>query len=285
MYALTGASGQLGRLIIKNLLDRVPANQILATTRQPEKLASFAARGVIVRPADLNDPASLPDAFAGATRLLLISTSEFGKQTAQSQAAIEAALRAGVTHLFYTSAPKADTGLDHWLLKEFAETEILLREAGINWTALRNNIYTDLLPDMLRTLIEGDRLYILAGPGKPVWISREDCARAAAGALAGDDSITGPVEVTGPEALSFVELAARLSELQGREITPQVVTEAELAARLTAKGLPEPAISVLLRITGWLTDGDFGPVTQAVEQLTGRQPTSIDEALRTLAQP
>lgn len=285
MYTLTGASGQLGRLTITNLLTKVPASQIIATTRSPEKLADFAAQGVIVRPADLNNPTSLEPAFEGATRLLIISTSEFGKQTDQHRTAIEAGLRAGVSHLFYTSSPEADTGLSHWLLKEHAETEILLKDSGVTWTALRNNAYSNLLPGILTSLIDGNRLYVLAGGSRQGWISREDCARVAAMAMIGDNNPTGPLEVTGPEVVGLTGLARRLSELGGEEITAQVVSHEELAARLKAKNFPDPAVSSLVKIVDWLVNGNFGPATDVVERITGIKPTSVDEFLKQFASP
>ena len=116
MYALTGASGYLGRLVVKHLLTWVPANQVIATTRHPEQLADIAAQGVVVRYADFSDPATLPAAFAGATRLLLISTEVVGRRVAEHKAAIAGAVAAGVSHILYTSAPKADPNASHPLL-------------------------------------------------------------------------------------------------------------------------------------------------------------------------
>ncbi|MBN9388015.1 MAG: NAD(P)H-binding protein [Chloroflexi bacterium] len=283
MYALTGASGQLGRLTITNLLTKIPANQIIATTRSPEKLAEFAAQGVIVRPADLNDPATLEPAFDGVTRLLIISTSEFGKQTVQNRAAIEAGLRAGASHLFYTSVPQADSDLSHWLLKEHAETENLLRDSGVAWTALRNNAYTNLLPGILKSLIDRNKLYVLGGDSRPGWISREDCARVAAAALIGGNHPTGPLEVTGPEALGLAGLTGRLSDLLREEITVQVVSGEELVTRLKAKNLPEVAAYSLVRIVDWLVNGNFSGPTDVVERIAGVKPAPVDEFLKEFA--
>ena len=113
MYALTGANGHLGRLVIKHLLTHVPADQILATTRTPEHLADLAAQGVVVRRADFTNPATLPAAFAGSTRLLIISTDTIGQRVEQHKAAIEAAASVGVGHIVYTSSPHADPNASH----------------------------------------------------------------------------------------------------------------------------------------------------------------------------
>ena len=283
MYALTGASGQLGQLVIEDLLTKVPADQIIATTRTPEKLADFAAKGVVVRHADLSDPATLTAAFAGATRLLLISTDTIGSRVAQHQAAINAAANAGIGYIVYTSAPGADPTSPNPIVKEHGETEVALTQSGLKWVALHNNIYSDGLPGILGMLLKDDQLLSLAGDSKPIWVSRADCARVAAGVLIGDASLTGPVELTGGEALGFTELAERLSGILGHTITRQELTDDGLVAELSAKGLPAPVLGFLPGLVVWLAQGEFGTVSNLVEQVTGSKPESVDDALRTMA--
>ena len=285
MYALTGANGQLGRLVLQHLLNKVPANQIIATTRHPEQLADFAAKGVIVRPADFSDPATLAAAFEGATRLLIISTDTLGQRAAQHRAAIEAAVTAGVSHIIYTSAPAADPNSPNPILKEHGQTETALAASGVKWTALRNNIYSNTLPNTLGALLDNGKLLSLAGQGKPIWVSREDCARTAAAILTGDGTITGPVDLTGQEALGFPELAQRLSNILGRPIVSEALTEEEFTVHLVAKGLPQPAVAGLSGIVKWLAGGDFATPTNLVERVTGVKPTPVDEVLRTIKLP
>lgn len=283
MYALTGANGHLGRLVLQNLLEKVPASTILATTRDPEKLADFAAKGVVVRPADLNDPASLPAAFAGATSLLIISTDIIGKRTPQHLAAIEGAVKAGVKRLVYTSAPGADPNSPNQLLKEHGQTEEAMQDSGLSYTSLRNNIYNNELAGTLGLLAGDGKIYTLSGEGKPVWISREDCARIAAAALVDENFPTGVVEVTGPEALGIPDLAARLSQLQGREIASQVLDDEEMIAHLQAKGLNPQAAAGFLGILKWFARGDFSQVSDSVEKYTGVKPVPVDGVLSALA--
>lgn len=285
MYALTGANGQLGRLVLQHLLNKVPANQIIATTRHPEQLADFAAKGVIVRPANFSDPATLAAAFEGATRLLIISTDTLGQRAAQHRAAIEAAVAAGVNHIIYTSAPAADPNSPNPILKEHGETEAALAASGVKWTALRNNIYTEVLPSTLDALLHDGKLLSLAGQGKPIWVSREDCARTAAEVLAGDGTITGPVDLTGQEALGFPELAQRLAKILGRSIVSEALTDEEFTVHLVAKGLPQPAVAGLTGIVNWMSRGDFSTPTNLVEQVTGLKPTPVDEVLRSVKLP
>ncbi|MBN9388806.1 MAG: NmrA family NAD(P)-binding protein [Chloroflexi bacterium] len=279
MYALTGASGHLGRLVIQNLLEKVPANTILATTRSPEKLADLAEKGVVVRHADLNDPASLPAAFEGATRLLIISTDSFDNRADQHRAAVAGAVQAGVKHLVYTSAPAADANSFNILLRTHGETEEALKASGIPFTALRNNIYNNELAGTLGLLSGEGKIYTLEGDGKPIWLSREDCARIATAALLDENIVTGIVDVTGPEPLGIPELAARLSQIQGKEIPVQVLTDEEMIAHLGTKGFTPEAAGGFLGILKWFARGDFSQVSDVVEKYTGVKPGPVDPVL------
>lgn len=282
MYALTGASGQLGRLVIKHLLTLVPADQIIATTREPEKLAEFAAQGVVVRRADFSDPATLPMAFEGATRLLIISADIIGRRVEQHKAAIAGAVAAGVEQIVYTSAPYANPEASHPILAEHGQTEVALAASGIEWTALRNNFYTEGLQSSLAALFVDGQLLIPAGSARHSWVTREDCARAAAGALIGRIIDKGPLDVTGPEALSFSDLAQRLSTLSGKTIPTQVLPDSERIARVVAKGVPETAAGFVVGFTSW-TASELGTVpSDTVERASGSKPEKVDGILSSL---
>ncbi|GHO98045.1 NAD(P)-dependent oxidoreductase [Reticulibacter mediterranei] len=283
MYALTGANGNLGRLALQHLLTLVPAEQIIATTRNPQALEDFAAKGVVVRRADFSDPTTLRAAFAGATRLLIISTDAVGQRVEQHRAAVQAAVQAGVQHITYTSAPDASTDAPHPVQQEHAHTEIALAASGLAWTALRNNYYTELLPGILQTLQVGNELLVPEGHVKPAWITRDDCARSAAFVLAGKSDLTGPQDLTGPEALGFADLARRWSQLSGHTITPITESDQELTARLIAKGLPEQAATGTIGLIAWFTRNGETRVTNVVEQITGTRAVPVDAQLRTLA--
>jgi NAD(P)H dehydrogenase (quinone) len=283
MYALTGANGHLGRLVIKHLLTLVPADQIIATTRNPENLADFAAQGVIVRRADFSDPASLPTAFAGTTRLLIISTDILGQRVEQHKAAIAAAVAAGVSHIVYTSAPDANPNASHPILAEHGQTEVALGESGVQWTALRNSFYSEVLKDLLGTLLVNGELLIPEGSAKHSWVTREDCARAAAGALVGKLADVGPIDVTGPEALSFADLAQRYSSISGQQIVTKVLPEQEILPQVLAKGVPEAAAGFVVGFVGWVAREMATTPTDTVERASGTKPAPVDDALRSLA--
>lgn len=279
MYTVTGASGHLGRLVIKHLLTFVPANQVIATTRHPDQLADVAAQGVSVRYADFSDPATLPAAFAGATRLLIISTEAVGQRVSEHKAAIAAAVAAGVGHIIYTSAPQADPNAEHPILAEHGQTEQVLAASGVPWTALRNNIYAEVLKGLTDMLLIDGQLLIPKAQGKHSWVSREDCARTAAGALSGRLADIGPIDVTGPEALSFADVAQRLSALSGRNIPVQALPDDEIIARVVAKGVPADAAGFMVPMATWLASSLSTTPTDTVERASGSKPVSVDAIL------
>jgi NAD(P)H dehydrogenase (quinone) len=279
MYALTGASGHLGGLLVKHLLTWVPANQVIATTRHPEQLADIAAQGVVVRYADFSDPATVPAAFAGARRLLLISTEVVGQRVAEHQAAIAGAVAAGVSYIVYTSAPKADPNASHPILADHGQTELALAASGLTWTALRNNFYAEVLKGLSDLLLVDGQLLIPQAQGKHSWVTRQDCARAAAGALAGRLADTGPVEVSGPEALSFADVAQRLSHISGRTITAQALPDHEIIARVVAKGVPADTAGFMVEMASWLARDLSTMPTDTVERASGTRPSPVDAVL------
>ncbi len=279
MYALTGASGQLGRLVLKHLLTQVPANQIIATTRDPEKLADIAAQGVIVRRADFADPATLPAAFEGATRLLIISTDIVGQRVEGHKAAIAGAVAAGVRHIVYTSAPGADANSSFPLTAEHGQTELALAASGVSWTALRNSFYAEVLKGLTDLLLVNGQLLIPEGEGKHCWVTREDCARAAAGALVGRLPDVGPVDVTGPEALSFADLAQRLPHASSHAITAQVLPDNDIISQVVAKGIPADAAGFMVGLASKIAHGGFATPTDTVERASGTKPSPVDVVL------
>lgn len=282
MYALTGANGHLGRLVLKHLLMHVPADQIIAITRKPEQLADIAAQGVVVRRADFTHPETLPAAFAGASRLLIISTDIIGQRVEQHKAAIETATRAGVGHIIYTSGPHANPDASHPILAEHGLTEASLAASGVEWTALRNSFYSELLKDFLSLLLVNRQVLIPEGSARHSWVTREDCARAAAGALAGTIADIGPVDVTGPEALSFTDLVQRYSSLSGRSVGTKMLPEQEILAQVLTKGIPQEAAEFVVGFTSWIARDVPTTPTDIVKRTSGTEPSSVDEVLRSL---
>jgi NAD(P)H dehydrogenase (quinone) len=287
VYALTGANGHLGRLVLAYLLDQLPAKQILATTRQPEQLADFTARGVTVRHADFNEPATLATAFSGATRLFIISTNEYpmDKRSAQHRTAIAAAVRAGIQHITSTSfsLPKAANEDDEnpWMQGR-RQTMEALAQSGVAWTALCMNIWMDGVSYFLNALRIGEQLLVPEGSGKPCWVTREDYARTAVSVLTGKALFSGAVNVTGPESLGLDDLARRWSDLHKHKLEVQVLPGKEVIERLATNGMPLPSAQQIVGYCEMMSLFDV-KVSATVEQATGTPPTSVDELLRNLA--
>lgn len=284
MLTVTGASGQLGRLVIRHLLRQIPANRVIAATRHPERLADLAALGVTVRPADFTDPATLPEAFAGTSRLLIISTDDLvsGTRPEQHRAAVEAAARVGVAHVAYTSFVGADPAGPPGLARDHGLTEAALIASGLAWTALRNNFYAEGLAQIVGRSFSGETLILPEGEAETSWVTREDCARVAAAVLAGAGDLSGPIDVTGPEGLSFGAVAARLPGILGRAVPVRRVSAADYIAHLVATGLPEAAANGIGGFTALCARQGYGAVSDAVERATGTPATPVDEPLRAL---
>lgn len=286
MFALTGASGQLGRLVLRHLREQVPAERIVALTRDPARLAGVAAEGIAVRRADFGDPGSLPGAFAGVERLLIISTDDLasGRRAAQQRGAVEAAVRAGVGYLAYTSFVGADAGSGSPLARDHGLTEAALAESGVPWAALRNNAYAEALPMLLGPALAGDMLVLPEGEGRTSWVARDDCARVAAAVLVGAQLPHGAVDVTGPEALSLGEVAERLAALRGRELAVRRLGDGALVEHFVAAGMAAPMAGRVAGMLAAVGRAGYGAVADTVERVTGRAATPVEVALRPLVE-
>lgn len=277
---VTGASGHLGRLVGDELLERIDPADLVLATRHPEALAHLAQRGAEVRFADFDQPDTLPEAFAGGDRMLLISTMAIGRRTAQHAAAITAARAAGVQHVAYTSFPKPEP--DHPvgpLATEHGETEEILKGSGLDWTILRNATFAELQVPPGSLAVAGGKLYTNAGEGKLVSVSRGDCARAAAAVLTGDGHAGKTYDVTGPEALSQRQLAGLLAEVSGRAVKVVPVGDRTLAWGLTRAGTPKPVARSIVAFGKALREGYYDVVDPAFSQLTGLAPRSLRDVL------
>ncbi|HEX2906425.1 MAG TPA: NAD(P)H-binding protein [Phototrophicaceae bacterium] len=239
---VTGASGNLGRRVVELLLE-AQTGPIVAATRTPDKLKEFSERGVTVRRADFDDSASLAAAFQDVDRLLMISTDDLsipGKRIRQHRAAIQAAEAAGVKQILYTSIVKPTPESPVVVAVDHRATEEAIMETRMGWTFLRNNIYADMLPQTLSRAIQMGQLFSAAGDGKTAYVLREDCARAAAAALASDFKGRRTLDITGTEALSQADLARIASEISGKPIPYVPLTLDALIQGMVSAGLPRP---------------------------------------------
>jgi NAD(P)H dehydrogenase (quinone) len=275
---VAGASGQLGRRVVELLLE-AGSGPIIATTRTPETLAAFADRGVEVRKAHHDDASSLAAAFAGATRMLLVSGSDLDIRLGQHRAAIGAAVEAGVQHVVYTSAtaPMPDEG--NLLTNSHFWTEQALAASPLGWTVLRDCIYTDMILMSLPRAVETGQLFsATAGKGRN-YVTREDCARTAAAALAADFNGKRILDVTGPQPVTQDEIAALASELTGKPVAHVDLPPDGLRGGLEAAGLPPSTVAGLVGFDVDVARGYHAITTPTVMELTGREPMSVQDYL------
>ncbi|HEX5660374.1 MAG TPA: SDR family oxidoreductase [Polyangiales bacterium] len=274
---VTGAAGQLGRRVVE-LLRAQNAGPIVAATRDPAKLA---LDGVEVRRADFDDTASLEGAFAGVERALLISTDAIGKRVAQHERAIAALAKAGVKHVVYTSLPNAPSSVVS-IAPEHAATERALIASGLGHTILRNNLYMDLLLFTLPNALKTGQLIDARANGKTAFVSREDCARAAAAALTARTQADRIVDVTGPEALTSDQLVAIVSEVTGKPLAHVSVPPDDFAKALVAHGLPPAQAALYKSFDVAIAKGELASVSDAVAQLTGKAPGTLRDYLQSV---
>jgi NAD(P)H dehydrogenase (quinone) len=278
---VSGASGQLGSLVVEELLARgvAPENLILVS-RTPDTLAKYAALGANVRYGDFTEPESLPAAYAGGTRMLLISIGGGAPDRAQRQAAaIDAAVAAGVEHIAYTSYMNADRHTQSILAPDHQRTEAHLRASGIAWTFLRNGIYANGLVDQAREALRTGEIVTHTPDARVAYVTREDCAAAAAAVLATPGHENRAYNVTGPDAVGPRELAALAAEIGGRPVELVVLDEAAYVARLRAAGSSEQGIRGALSFAAELASPLLREPSSAVADLTGRAPTSVRDLL------
>jgi NAD(P)H dehydrogenase (quinone) len=277
---VTGASGHLGRLVAEELLESVPASDLVLVTRHPDAIADLGERGATVRLGDFDDPASLVPAFEGADRLLLISTLAVGRRVPQHRAAIDAAVAAGVRHVVYTSFPKPVANHPVGpIATEHGETEDLLHGSGLDWTVLRNATYAEFQVPPGALAVAGGKLYTNAGDGLLVSVSRRDCARAAAAVLTGDGHEGKTYDITGPEALSQGALADLLSEVSGRRVELVPIGDRMLTWGLTRNGAPKSVARAVVAFGKAVREGYYDVVDPAVATLTGTAPRPLREVL------
>lgn len=282
MIVVTGATGHLGRLVVEGLLEKVPADQVVAAVRTPEKAADLAARGVDVRRADYTDPDSLSTALKDADKVLLVSSSEVGQRVAQHQAVIEAAERAGVRHFVYTSAPRATTSA-LVLAPEHKATEELIHASGLTSTILRNNWYHENYAEVIKQAAATGSFAGSAGEGRVASATRADYAAAAVAVLTGEGHEGKTYELAGDAAWSYPELAAEIGKATGREITYADLPADEHAAALTQAGLPEPVVGLLVALDADTKAGLLAETTADLRTLTGRASTPLGVTVAEIA--
>ncbi|CAG5079898.1 MAG: NAD(P)-dependent oxidoreductase [Thermobacillus sp.] len=269
---VTGVTGQLGRIAAETLLEKVPADRLIAVARNVEKAAWLAEKGVEVRHGDYNDLASLLKAFEGGGKLLFVSSSEASDETLralQHATVTRAAKMSGITHIAYTSIFRAqESPLALSLLHR--TTENMIRLSGIPYTFLRNTFYTEVfVNESLRQAVESGALVTPIATAGLNTASRADMAKAAAAVLMSDGHENRIYEITAPKLWTMKELAQILSDVSGKPVVLKPATAAEYAKILAGWGMPEPAAAMFAALYAQLDEGEFAQTSDDLTRLIG----------------
>lgn len=280
-YLVTGATGKLGSKIVDVLLKTVPASELAVSVRNPEKAEALKAKGVDVRHGDFDKPETLDEAFKGIERLLIISADgDNDTRIRQHANAVDAAERAGVSFIAYTSLADA-TDSQNLMAPPHVETEGAIERTGIPHAFLRNNWYLENELGSIQGVLAGAPWVTAARDGKVGWALQEDYAEAIANVLMADDFEQDIFELSGP-LHTQAELVEALSEVLGREVTLQEVSTDAYAGVMRGAGVPEGAIPIVVGIQDSIRNGSLEVESNDFELVLGRPVTPLKEALQKL---
>ncbi|WP_266364639.1 SDR family oxidoreductase [Tellurirhabdus rosea] len=286
MILVTGATGQLGGAVIQQLLQKMPASQIVAFVRNPDKAADLTERGVTIRVGTYDEPDSLDRAMPGVETVLLIAGTDEENRVRQHQQVVDAARKAQVRRIAYTGrALKDRLTLVNGLMEGHFQTEDYIKQCGLPYTLFQNSLYLDAIPQFLG----GDAVFergivVPAGAGRVAFAWRRDLGEAIANALLMAQTGNRTYLLTGSESYSFADVAAALTDLSGKSVTYRPAEPAAFEAQLVGRGLP-PVVA--RRISSFIADianGQEEAVSPDLEKLLGRKPTTLREGLSLLYQ-
>ena len=276
-YAVTGATGKLGRLVLDDLLEQANPADIVALARDPSALSEYAQKGIDVRKADYDDPASLKSALQGVDRVLLISGNAVGQRERQHGNLIDAAKEAGVSYLAYTSILKGDKSRLA-LAPEHVATEKLLAQSGLNYDVLRHGWYSENYTMGLAPSLESGKIFGAVGDGRLSTATRADFAAGAAAALLRGKG--GDVyELAGDHSFTMREFAEEVSRQSGRKVEYVNQAESDYAKTLEGAGLPPPVAAMLASTSALSGEGELYDESKALSRLSGRPTTPIRETI------
>jgi NAD(P)H dehydrogenase (quinone) len=277
--AVTGATGNLGRLVIRGLLETQSASSIIAIVRDKNKAADFVKEGLQVRVAAYEDPAALRTALAGVERLLLISSSEVGKRFAQHKNVIDAAKSAGVKYIVYTSAPKASTS-SLVLAPEHKATEEHIVQSGLSYSIVRHNWYTENYAQQVGISRNSGTIVAAVGKGRVASATRADYAAGDIAVLLGKGHEGKIHEFSGDYAWDYNELAVAIGNIIGRPVRYQSVDADTLVGVLKGAGLDEGTAGFVAALDGNIASGLLSETSGELSALIGRPTTSLEAGLR-----
>jgi NAD(P)H dehydrogenase (quinone) len=277
---VSGANGQLGRMVVERLLERVPAEGIGVSVRDPEKARALEERGVRVRRGDFTDPASLAHAFEGASKVLIVSSNTAGEEAVDHhRTAVKTAVAAGAERVLYTSHMGSNPSSAFAPMRDHAATETTLRDCGVPFTVLRNGFYASTIVRLLGGALQTGEL-VAPEDGPIAWTDHADLAEVTALVLAEDglDGLTPAL--TGAETTDMTGVAEIATRLSGRPVRRGVVSDADYRAHLISHGVPEFAADMLVGMFVASRQGDFAPADPTLARLLDRTPLSVEDVLK-----
>jgi NAD(P)H dehydrogenase (quinone) len=282
MILVTGATGQLGKIVIEKLSEKIPTNQIAALVRDSSKAIHLIGQGINVKVGDYHNTESLEAAFQGVDKLLLISSNDFNDRLGQHKKVVDAAVKAGVKHVFYTGVTMND--INSSPLKPFLEdhylTEDYIKASGLIFTFLENGLYSEVIPMFLGENVTETGVFFPAGEAKVVFASRIDLGEVIANILLGDGHENKTYNLTGEKAYSFEDIAIILSELSKKNVQ-YISPDPEVFEQTLKKfGLPEHIIQMSLGFALGMKNNDFDKSYDTLEKLLNRKPTDLKDFLK-----
>lgn len=283
MILITGATGHLGSAAINQMLKKLPASRIAALVRDAGKATDLKEKGVDIRIGSYDDVASLDAAMKGIEKVLLIASNDENNRVPQHRNVVDAAKKAGVKCVAYTSRNLKDrNALVNRLMDGHFQTEDYIMRSGLNYILFRNALYMDVLPQFVGKKVFETGINLPAGEGKVSFALRSEMGEAIANALADDGCDDKIYQLTGSRAYSFDDVAATLTDLSGEEVKYTPVEKLAFEAQVKERGTPEQVVE---KVVGFITDiknGQEAEVTSELENLLGRKPATLNEGLKIL---
>ncbi len=282
MILVTGATGQLGSAIVNNLLLQVSPSEIAVLVRDEEKTKELKSKGVQIRIGDYKNPNSLVNAFKDVEKLILISSNDFNDRIGQHKNAIDAAKKAGVKHIIYTSMSMNDieTSPLKPFLADHYETEDYIKNNGFTYTMMQHSLYLDVLPMFIGEQVLETGVFFPAGEGRVAYASRTDLAEAIAKVALSDAFDNQNLPMTNVENYSYADVAKTLTELSGKEVAYVSPTPEVFEQTLKGFNLPEPIIQMSLGFAAGIKNNDFDKTFLNLQTILGRKPQSLKEYLK-----
>lgn len=281
---VTGVTGLLGRIVLDKLLSKVPASSVKVLVRDEAKAAPFKQLGVEVAIGSYDDKTSLVNAFKDVDKLYFVSGSDVAKRSQQHENVVNAAVEAKVGHVVYTSFQRKNetsTSPIYFVASSHLLTENLLKSSGLKYTILKHGIYTEMIPIFIGDrVLETGVIFQPAGEGKTAFILRSDLADAGVEVLTGQGYENRSYELTGPAAVSYAEIAAKISAVTGKNVSYASPTPEVFTAELTKAGVPAEYIGLFAGFSGATKEGEFADVTTDLEKLIGRKGGSVEAFLQ-----